>query len=46
MDFFLIYFNVGEDLENNDVQTRDERAEPNQIIVRQYLFLKFIPLEG
>ena len=28
-----IYSIVGEDLETNDVQTRDERADPNQITV-------------
>jgi hypothetical protein len=33
-----IYIIVGEDLENNDVETRDEHADPNQITVRHYLF--------
>jgi hypothetical protein len=29
---------VSEDLENNDIETRDEHADPNQITVRHYLF--------
>ena len=45
--YYHIYFIiVGEDLENNDVGTRDERAEPNKIIVRHYLFSQFVPLQA
>jgi hypothetical protein len=31
---YHIYFIVGEDLETNDVETRDGRGDPNQITVR------------
>jgi hypothetical protein len=32
-------------MEQVDIQTRDERIETNQIIVRHYLFSQFIPLQ-
>ena len=31
---YHIYLIVGEDLKNNDVETRDEHTDPNQITVR------------
>jgi hypothetical protein len=33
-------------MEHDDIEARDERAKTNQIIVRQYLFSQFIPLQA